>query len=427
MPISPEDSHSAYLLSVLGSLARGPASIDKLLVNATREFLLALDSDPSTPAESAVHQGAAMVRNWSEAVMRGDHAKAGEYQRSMENAAPSHPFPFREAMNAYRQADFANAMQTDAYRPYNGDLSFGVIKGTLPDDAKLGVIGDFGTGGEDAAFLIESMIAQHGDIAAILHLGDIYDSGWPFEITENFEKPIQQAMARHNLNIPIFAVPGDHEYHSGGAGYYGMIDTINNSAGAQWQQAASYFCLRTKSGSWQILGADTGYAPSRGQPGLKPAEQTWHQDKVDHFSGKTVFLTHRQFFSAYDDLGGDYCNHLLAASMKPLLPKINLFLWGHEHRFVPFVDGLAVAPAKLRLMGGSARETSPKFPAKPLMVLETPKHTRVWTGTANGYSDHTYAILDLGASSISYFAVSAWDTSNPTKYAPTQPLLTDRL
>lgn len=152
-------------------------------------------------------------------------------------------------------------------------------------------------------------------------------------------------------------------------------------------------------------------------------------------------MTHRQFVSAYDPLDGQNYNDALVADMQALLPNINLFLWGHEHSFVPFVDQLQVPAyqsppkAKLRTMGGSARHPYDQSPSTAgAKLIRTPPqkpggNDYDWVDSANGHDNHTYAILDLAASTATYYQVTAWKLgdSNPVKSAPTQPILIDQL
>ncbi len=133
-------------------------------------------------------------------------------------------------------------------------------------------------------------------------------------------------------------------------------------------------------------------------------------------------------------------------------PKTSLFLWGHEHRFVPFVDGLRPPgyakplKTKMRLLGGSARETGSgsRLRDSSLVMTDnggTPISTKtvnpgqIWN-RRNGvnedviFSNHSYAIIELKAAKASYFEVTAWDDSTSRPFiqltAP-PPLVVDAL
>lgn len=464
---TPKNPHASLLMSLLNQAGKGTRPVDLEIRRATGAFLEARDCDPHLAPQNEIERAAALMLDWSQAKVSGDQVRIDAHARQLQAEAAANAFPVHQMVNAYRDSNFVDSMTNpnEHYRSYGNDLSFGVIPGKLADDAKVAIIGDWGTGLPDAAFLLDSLFAQHPDIAALLHLGDIYQRGSAAEVRDNFVSPIRAACKKHNLQIPVFAVPGDHEYKdSRGAAYYQMLDDVNNWD-KSWQQQASYFCLRTQSGNWQFLGADTGWNPNYDdQPGLTPEEQAWHEDKLDpkKFKGKTVFLTHRQFLSAYDPLsashgGTPHYNDKLVASLQSMLTgttlrNIDLLLWGHEHRFVPFVDDLAKAGfpipgysgpvrAKLRLLGGSARETGgPKDPGYPFsaVVLPNPNNSRhpyVWASAAptgaggSALTYHSYSIVDFGASKISYFEVEAWEEgykpANPV--AGTAPILVDQL
>lgn len=54
----------------------------------------------------------------------------------------------------------------------------GLIGKLFPKDAKIGIIGDFGTGLSDSFALLSDLIVNKGaDI--VLHLGDVYYAGTP--------------------------------------------------------------------------------------------------------------------------------------------------------------------------------------------------------------------------------------------------------
>ena len=104
---------------------------------------------------------------------------------------------------------------------------------------------------------------------------------------------------------PFFTIPGNHDYYSGGAGFFHTIDKVNSGV-ADCTQQASYFCLRTEDSKWQFLGMDTGYGdrnPVEQQaPTLQVHEGAWHRDKLDTFLGTTLLLSHHQLISAKETL-----------------------------------------------------------------------------------------------------------------------------
>jgi 3',5'-cyclic AMP phosphodiesterase CpdA len=94
----------------------------------------------------------------------------------------------------------------------------------------------------------------------IIHLGDVYYSGTVEECTANVLDVLDQIVADLKLakRPAFFSIPGNHDYYSGGSGFYRMIGKVNSGVAGCTQQA-SYFCLRTEDSQWQFLGMDTGY------------------------------------------------------------------------------------------------------------------------------------------------------------------------
>src|SRR5216683_2505708 len=165
------------------------------------------------------------------------------------------------------------------------NLEFGVVKYVLPADARLGVIGDWGTGLADAEAMLTALIRKTRP-TALIHLGDVYYSGTVEEVRNSFVGAIDRSCARAGVpRPPVFTIPGNHDYYSGGVGFYDSIEQLN--AHDQRQQA-SYFCLRTAD-DWQFLGIDTGrydhipglaFEPFYRAPHLDRTDVTWVRDKL---------------------------------------------------------------------------------------------------------------------------------------------------
>jgi hypothetical protein len=164
-------------------------------------------------------------------------------------------------------------------------IDYGVISYLLPNNAKIAIIGDWGTGLDDAIEMVGNIVSKYNP-DAIIHLGDIYYSGLPGECEQYFVEALANAGVG---NIPVFTLPGNHDYYALGYGFFPMLGQLNkNNPGAA--QQASYFCLRTLDGGYQFLGMDTGlgdsdpldqYDPGYAGPSLMPTEITWHLDKMD--------------------------------------------------------------------------------------------------------------------------------------------------
>lgn len=304
------------------------------------------------------------------------------------------------------------------------NVQYGVLDYRLPESAKIVVIGDWGAHMTDnVAMLRQALKTFKPD--AIIHLGDVYYSGTGFECARNVLNVMDQVVHDTGVERPVFfTIPGNHEYYSGGAGFYEMIGKINTGiAGAR--QRASYFCLRTKNGTWQFLGMDTGFndhIPGMPVgPGLQPSEITWHQDKLKTFTGSTILLSHHQLFSANSEInkGGDkpYLNQSLHGTFGPYFDRIAAWFWGHEHNFAAFKDG-QFGLKKGRLLGCSAyEETQDEDPyeIKYNAVAYADHMPRLgisqFATAFRQFYNHAFALLEVSPAKIdvSYFQYPSWD------------------
>jgi hypothetical protein len=231
----------------------------------------------------------------------------------------------------------------------------------LPDKADLvvGIIGDWGTGLDDAKWLLAEVMKKNPDV--LIHLGDVYYAGTADENRSNFLDVINAAAA----NIPVYTMSGNHDMYSGGHPYYWMLSQLNTAAPLQpYRQQASYFCLR--SSNWQILAMDTGlhdcdpFTVAKNLTFLDPEEAAWHIDKLKNAGGRqTIVVSHHQLFTAFSDGVGQgpsgkplAYNSSLYSAFQPYLGNIALWLWGHEHNFEFFDAYLGLK--KGRCSGASA-------------------------------------------------------------------------
>lgn len=336
------------------------------------------------------------------------------------------------------------------YNDWTGHgMQYGVIDYRLPNNAKVAIIGDWGTGLDDAIAMVIDIVKHHQP-TAIIHLGDIYYSGMPEECTDYFINALSTAGAG---DIPVFTLPGNHDYYALGYGFYPMLRQLNkNVIGAQ--QEASYFCLRTEDMGYQFLGMDTGYNdanpgdqadPNYAGPWLQPNEILWHQDKLNNFSGATILLSHHQLFTTNAKLNGDvsayadlpYLNPYLYQVFWPYLQtKVAAWLWGHEHNFAAYQPGLLQLQQGV-LLGCSAYEelasANPYYQNYPqIPYYDNSKNWQLHTNTdPNGiaYYNHAFAIVDFSVRKtpadpvqIQYFEFPSWGPLAPINPA-SKPLL----
>ena len=137
---------------------------------------------------------------------------------------------------------------------------------TIKRGAKIGLIGDWGTGAEPARRVLEELKQTEPDI--LVHLGDIYYSGTEMECQEKFETVVEEVFDRRRTKLPVYTLSGNHDMYSGGVGYHSLIQRLNTGftdvKAASMVQPASFFCLRSEDENWQLLAMDTGrndYSP----------------------------------------------------------------------------------------------------------------------------------------------------------------------
>jgi len=103
-------------------------------------------------------------------------------------------------------------------------------------DARIAIIGDWGTGTQPAIRILKHIAAWQPDV--LIHLGDIYYSGTPTECDTNFTSIIQNVLRTRNSHLAIYSLAGNHDMYCGGVGYYDLIRHLNPEP---LRQPASFF------------------------------------------------------------------------------------------------------------------------------------------------------------------------------------------
>jgi hypothetical protein len=213
----------------------------------------------------------------------------------------------------------------------------------LPANARIALVGDWGTGTADAVDLLQQVAKHKPDV--LIHLGDIYYAATPDECQKYFLDIVDQVFDRGAGRVPTYTLCGNHDVYSGGVGYYGLLPKLNPTPpfDAGWAQPASYFALQSP--GWQLLSMDTGlhdqdpFDVTDNVTYLDPQEEAWHIDKIRRFSqggGRTILLSHHQLFSAFDAIGKQAINSRLQESWEKFQEAagdqgIAAWFWGHEH------------------------------------------------------------------------------------------------
>jgi hypothetical protein len=314
---------------------------------------------------------------------------------------------------------------------------------SLPRNATVALVGDWGTGTIDARHTLEQMARKKPD--AVIHMGDIYYSGTADETQRNFLNLFNEVFDRASPLAPaaVYTMAGNHDMYSGGAGFYSLLRRLNPSPPFDPGQAqpASFFCLRSRGGLWQFLVMDTGYHDhdpfdvNTDVTYLESTEAAWHLDKIERFhaaGGKTILLSHHQLSSAFETIGKgaakpagqEAFNPRLLATFKDVLQqgKISAWFWGHEHNlciyepFPPLNRGRCIGHGAIPVLGcqdpyraANAISVAPRLVRDPVTgsPLELPRD-------AHGVYRHGYVLLKLndsqGTAEASYYIESDENT-----------------
>jgi hypothetical protein len=203
----------------------------------------------------------------------------------------------------------------------------------LAPDARVMVVGDWGTGLAGATAVGQQMrtvldTTEPDRECHVIHLGDVYYSGWPEEYEDRFLRP--WPVDRDNQSVMSWSLNGNHDMYSGGHGYFDVLLRDPRFRGRLPNEGddhtSSHFSLEND--HWQLLGLDTGYLDHD----LAGDQADWVKGKLRP-DRKTMLLTHHQPFSSFEDVTAPMLTKLQRAFATR---KIDAWLWGHEHRAIVY-------------------------------------------------------------------------------------------
>jgi calcineurin-like phosphoesterase family protein len=223
-----------------------------------------------------------------------------------------------------------HAFNTNPARPVN----FG-------KNARLVVVGDWGSGLPRAQSVAKEMRKKieeartQGRNVHVVHLGDVYYSGWGHEYRKRF-LPFWPVKINEAEQIGSWNLNGNHDMYSGGHAYYDVA--LADPRFARWQSdghaGSSFFTLIND--DWKIIGLDTSWEDG----GLQEPQPQWLRDELrDAGRRKTLLLSHHQLFSAYESGASS-----LIEKVSPVLAEcpVTAWFWGHEHRSMTFENNARV-------------------------------------------------------------------------------------
>ena len=297
------------------------------------------------------------------------------------------------------------------YRPPDS-IGPGVIE--IASDAKIALVSDWGTGRPTAMAVLRNMAQHQPDV--LIHLGDIYYAGTAAECERNFRVPMDQELDRANRPSLVYTLAGNHDMYSGGEGYYGLIDRLNDGP---FRQPASYFCLRSSDHRWQFLAMDTGlhaYDATESHPltFLDAAEEDWLTARITEFEGRTILLSHHPLFSALSPIGpggpSPYNPRLLASFRRfAASGRIAAWFWGHEHTMALYAPFAGLDRGRCLGCGAIPMFVADRPYARLPELKTAPELLEPRLADDGVVLDHGYAIVTLdagtGIASAEYRAV----------------------
>jgi hypothetical protein len=217
----------------------------------------------------------------------------------------------------------------------------------ISDDARILVVGDWGTGLLRAKAVATFMAEEVAEALAagrqvhVVHLGDVYYSGLPEECRRHVLAlwPVTAKQARQG--VTSWSLNGNHDMYGGGFGYFDCLLADERFSAQRSPDGKTTSFFRLFSGSWDLVGLDTSWSPdvlSQGHRGVLQDPQADFVKAVARDSHrKLILLSHHQLTSVYDKRDVDPPT-ILHNKLAPLLQegRVTGWLWGHEHRCMGF-------------------------------------------------------------------------------------------
>jgi hypothetical protein len=273
----------------------------------------------------------------------------------------------------------------------------------VADDARLVVVGDWGTGLPRAIDVaahmrqaIDAALAE-GRQVHVIHLGDVYYSGFESEDKRRFLDPWPVTQAQAGQGVTSWSLNGNHDMYSGGFGYFGTLlgDRRFRAQRSPDGKATSFFRLRSP--SWDLIGLDTAWdtdVTSDGQIAvLQDPQAKYVADVAAGSQRKLVLFSHHQLVSFYDqgDLGPT-----LPGKLAPVLDgnRVTAWWWGHEHRAITYGESAGVRYPRCLGNGGVPIQPDHAPPANSDPAV-TWRSTRTVREHGQRWNRFGFAVLDL--------------------------------
>jgi hypothetical protein len=294
----------------------------------------------------------------------------------------------------------------DGNHPFNSEPA----DHRIADDARVVVVGDWGTGLERAQHVGRHMahaVAEAtaaGREAHVVHLGDVYYSGVPAEYDRHVLAdgwwPVTNAQAQ--AGVTSWSLVGNHDMYSGGWGFFDHLladPRFARQRDSSRGEPTSFF--RLKSPSWSIVGLDTSWntdVVSKGNRGVleDPQAARLQQWADEPDAGKLMLLSHHQYVTIDDTRG---IGEELREKVAPLVEagRITAWLWGHEHRCIAFATDRIPHMRCIGHGGVPVPSRPPRDPLPPPAVWEV---TGSYEADGQRWGRFGFAVLDFAGDRI---------------------------
>jgi hypothetical protein len=287
----------------------------------------------------------------------------------------------------------------------------GPAEAKFANDARVIVVGDWGSGHPHARTVAGLMAAEVADAMAehrevhVIHLGDVYYAGEHEEYRNHvladgwWPVTLEQATS----GAGSWSLMGNADMFGGGHGYFKVLlgDPRFHLQRCADGNPTSWF--RVSSEFWEVIGLDTAWDPdvlAQGDVGVLQDPQTdvvtgWIDAAPEK---KRLLLSHHQFMTVYDQRG---IGPVLLDKLSPLVEEgaITAWIWGHEHRCMGFVHPNVPYP---RCLGHGGVQLAPKAPGT------RPPKPGVWEETvafaaddgSGSWGRFGFAVLDFDGANV---------------------------
>ena len=291
--------------------------------------------------------------------------------------------------------------------PFPVPASPGAFTFALPEQCRVALVGDFGTGKPRAIRVAQAIAARAPH--HVIHLGDVYPSGTRSRVQKRF---IDVWNEHGPAEAKFWALNGNHEMDAKGEGYFEVL--------LPWcGQPGSFFSLQNQ--YWKLIGLDTAYEDHD----LQPEQLDWLNERLSEGTSHNILLSHHQMFSAIDPRPHKNRDRLpRSVGSEVDVGRIFAWLWGHEHRFLSYARDTRFGGYLARAIGHGGKTITYDVGVHQGEDF-APRVTHYWgirrPGTANECLNG-FALFDFDGPRIKIDYVDENGTSRYTEVWPDAPL-----